>query len=212
MVKNIEAWEQQPHESNKAYERFKIYLNLPRTERTYKKVHTELTKIIQKIPKSSENSKKYGKIPTESAIEKTGRKWNWIERAKLYDMDQDFKEQLANEEEFKEENQKWQKLWKETLKFANKLLTRIMENNDEYKLTTQMSLFNSLVSLLDKLHRNFRLSYGRSTSITEQTGKVENEVTVNDGDDDGNKKELSDKELEELLTINDEEENFTDEL
>ena len=212
MVKNVEAWEQQPHESSKAYERFKIYLSLPRNERNYAKVHENLTKIVQKTQENSGNREKNNKIPSVNAIEQMASKWNWVERVRLYDMNQDFEEQLAQAEEFEEENTKWKKLWQKMLDFANKLLVQVMENNDEYKLTTQMSLFNSIVSLLDKLHRNFRLSYGRSTSITEQTGTLENEITINDEENAENIQTINDKELEELLTINDEEEQFTDKL
>ena len=207
MVKNVEAWEQQPHESSKAYERFKIYLSLPRNERNYAKVHENLTKIVQKTQENSGNREKNNKIPSVNAIEQMASKRNWVERVRLYDMNQDFEEQLAQAEEFEEENTKWKKLWQKMLDFANKLLVQVMENNDEYKLTTQMSLFNSLVSLLDNI-----FSISVVSIFTEQTGTLENEITINDEENAENIQTINDKELEELLTINDEEEQFTDKL
>lgn len=200
-----DAWDRQKSESSKSYERFLIYLRLPPEQRSYQKVRDKLVEI-------GENTGQNNKIPTVSAIESSASTWKWRDRAKLHDLHNNMEEMLANDTAFKKENVEWQNTWKEVLNFANEVLSRIMNNFNGYKLTTQVNMFSSLVNLLDKAYSNFRLSHGRSTKINETTVEAEVSAAVEAEVENTNIVNIGDKELEELLTINDVQEEFTDEL
>lgn len=208
----VEIWEQQKGESTKAYQRFKIYRELPAEIRTIKKVHEEIEKKYKKQGKTRENDSQNNKIPSLKAIEDMSMKWSWVERADIYERHKDFEDMLKSDEEFKEANEVWRNLWRECLDFAKEIIDQLINNPKEYALSTRVNMFNSVINTMDKVYRNFRLSYGRSTNINETSLEHEGKLKLETKEENDHVIHMKDKELEELLTINDDLEKFTDEL
>ena len=122
MAKEKLSWEKLKGESAKAYNRFKIFLNLSPEERSLEKAH-ELIKTEEKTT----NSKKSKEV-TLNAIQNMSSQWCWFERAGLYDQHKILEEMKENDEDFKKTNEKFKKTFKEALDFADKLLQELMAN------------------------------------------------------------------------------------
>ena len=192
-------------ESSKSFQRFLIYRNLPPEKRTLKKVMEELCH--QKSPKFNQDNK-----VTINSLKKNSERWFWVERAELYDHNKLLQEIQENESEFKKVSKDFKKLFKKILNFSDELLTRIIDNENDYALSTQIKMLQDMMNTLSKAHEQFRLASGRST--TNNTNYHAGELEVNNkivGEE--NIFEHTDEELERILTINDEfNEKFVDEL
>lgn len=189
-----EAWERQKGESEKVYERFKIYLDLPPEQRTSKKVH-------EKLVKNSENSSQNNEIPSENTIVNNSVQWRWIERARLYDAHEQLKESLKYEKEFTKENKKIINLIKKLIKYCEGILDDIINNNNDYALTTRLSLLSTLMGIIDRANLNIRTCYGKPAKYNDELNvNSKSEVSLKENPNVMNK---SDKELEELLCVND---------
>lgn len=192
-------------ESSKSFQRFLIYRNLPPEKRTLKKVMEELCH--QKSPDSVKDNK-----VTINSLKKNSERWFWVERAELYDHNKLLQEIQENESEFKKVSKDFKKLFKKILNFSDELLTRIIDNENDYALSTQIKMLQDMMNTLSKAHEQFRLASGRST--TNNTNYHTGELEVNNkivGEE--NIFEHTDEELERILTINDEfNEKFVDEL
>lgn len=190
----VEAWERQKGESEKVYERFKIYLDLPPEQRTSKKVH-------EKLVKNSENSSQNNEIPSENTIVNNSVQWRWIERARLYDAHEQLKESLKYEKEFTKENKKIINLIKKLIKYCEGILDDIINNNNDYALTTRLSLLSTLMGIIDRANFNIRTCYGKPAKYNDELDiNSKSEVSLKENPNVMNK---SDKELEELLCVND---------
>ena len=192
-------------ESSKSFQRFLIYRNLPPEKRTLKKVMEELCH--QKSPKFNQDNK-----VTINSLKKNSERWFWVERAELYDHNKLLQEIQENESEFKKVSKDFKKLFKKILNFSDELLTRIIDNENDYALSTQIKMLQDMMNTLSKAHEQFRLASGRST--TNNTNYHTGELEVNNkivGEE--NIFEHTDEELERILTINDDfNEEFVDEL
>lgn len=189
-----EAWERQKGESASSYNRFKIYLDLPPEQRTLKKVHEKIAKICK-------NSEENNKIPTLTAIESNSVNWRWSERARLYDAQQQLKESLKYEKEFTKENKKIINLIKKLINYCEDVLDDIINNNNDYALTTRLSLLSTLMGIIDRANFNIRTCYGKPAKYNDELNvNSKNEVSLKENPNVMNK---SDKELEELLCVND---------
>lgn len=201
------SWEKLKGESQKAYNRFKIFLNLPPETRSLKET--------QKYINSQENSGKTKKTKEVSiyALEQMSSKWCWFERAGLYDHHKILEEMKENDEDFKKTNKKFKKTFKDSLNFANNLLQELITNANNNALSTRINMFHTLMRVLDDLYKNYRLACGRSTRITESTNEhnVNADVDVT-GHGEENIKEISDKELDLILSANDNNEDFLDKI
>lgn len=192
-------------ESSKSFQRFLIYRNLPPEKRTLKKVMEELCH--QKSQKFDQDNK-----VTINSLKKNSERWFWVERAELYDHNKLLQEIQENESEFKKVSKDFKKLFKKILNFSDELLTRIIDNENDYALSTQIKMLQDMMNTLSKAHEQFRLASGRST--TNNTNYHTGELEVNNkivGEE--NIFEHTDEELERILTINDDfNEKFVDEL
>ena len=74
----MSIWEQQPAESNKAFSGFLVYRNMTRSERS-----------IQSASRVIYGWGSGRPIQTQGRIVEWSTKWNWVERAKAYDREQD---------------------------------------------------------------------------------------------------------------------------
>jgi len=203
MVKEKQSWERQKGESAKAYYRFKVFLELPPDKRTLENALAEINKNQQESGSTKEVSL--------SSIKTMSTKWSWMERAALYDSSQILKEMEENDKEFKKTNKDFIKVFKESLSFADDLLQQLIDNVNDNALSTRINMFNTLMNVLDTLYRNYRLACGRSTQIRETTvdASVEADVEVVG---ESNIHELTEDDLELILSANDNAEDFTDNL
>ena len=191
----VDGCDRQKGESAKAYERFKIYLNLPPEERSLKKVH-------EKFGESSVNSAQNNKIPTLRTIEKTSATWKWVERAVLYDASQQLKEAQKYEAEFTRENKTIINLIEDIIDYCSRLLESIKNNDSGYALSTQIGLLSTLMGIIDRANDNIRTCYGKPAKYNDKYDvDLDNKLSVKE--DEPNIFKKTDKELEEILTVND---------
>lgn len=192
-----EAWEQQKGESGLAYSRFCIYKNLSPEKRSIQKV----VEILKKMTKSDQNSPPNKKIPSETALKNMSQKWRWVERARLYDAHEQLKESLKYEKEFTKENKKIINLIKKLINYCEDVLDDIINNNNDYALTTRLSLLSTLMGIIDRANFNIRTCYGKPAKYNDELDiNSKSEVSLKENPNVMNK---SDKELEELLCVND---------
>ena len=190
----VDAWDRQKGESAKAYERFKIYLNLPPEQRSLKKVH-------EKLGKLSVNSTQNSKTPTLRTLENNSADWKWVDRVRLYDAHEQLKEIQKYEEDFTKNNKKLINLLKDLLDYCDTSLKEIMDNNAEYALTTRLSLISTLMGVIDRANYNIRTCFGKPAKYTDKLEvDLDNQVSMKD---EINIFKKTDKELEELLSVND---------
>ena len=205
MPKEKQSWERQKGESAKAYYRFKIFLELPPDKRT-------LENALQEINKNQQNTGNNKEVSL-SSIKTMSTKWAWMERAALYDSNLILKEMEENDNEFRKTNKDFKNVFKETLGLADDLLQQLVNNVNDNALSTRINMLNTLMNVLDSLYKNYRLAHGRSTRISETT--VDADVNANVeasliGEE--NIHELSEDDLDLILSANDDNEDFTDNL
>lgn len=207
MAKEKLSWERLKGESAKAYNRFKIFLNLSPEERSLEKAHE-----IIKTEEKPTNSKKSKEVSL-TAIETMSSKWCWFERAGLYDHQKILEEMKENDEDFKKTNEKFKKTFKESLDFADTLLQELMANEKGNALSTRINMFHTLMRVLDDLYKNYRLSCGRSTRITESTNEhhVDAELEVDLAGEE-NIYAYTTEEMERIQNITNETDDFIDKL
>ena len=207
MSKEKLSWEKLKGESAKAYNRFKIFLNLSPEERSLEKAH-ELIKTEEKTT----NSKKSKEV-TLNAIQNMSSQWCWFERAGLYDQHKILEEMKENDEDFKKTNEKFKKTFKEALDFADKLLQELMANEKGNALSTRINMFHTLMKVLDDLYKNYRLSCGRSTRISESTNEHHVDADLNlEVPGEENIYEYTPEEMERIQNIENTTEDFLDKL
>lgn len=203
MAKEKQSWERQKGESAKAYYRFKVFLELPPDKRTLENALADINKNQLESGSTKEVSL--------SSIKTMSTKWSWMERAALYDSSLILKEMEENDKEFKETNKEFKNVFKETLGFADDLLQQLIDNVNDNALSTRINMLNTLMNVLDALYRNYRLACGRSTRITESTVDANVDANVEMVGEE-NIHELTQEDLEEILSANDDNEDFTDNL
>ena len=192
-----EAWERQKGESDLSYSRFCIYKDLSPEKRSLQNV----VEILKKMTKSDQNSPPNKKIPSETALKNMSQKWRWVERARLYDAHEQLKESLKYEKEFTKENKKIINLIKKLINYCEDVLDDIINNNNDYALTTRLSLLSTLMGIIDRANFNIRTCYGKPAKYNDELNvNSKNEVSLKENPNVMNK---SDKELEELLCVND---------
>lgn len=200
MVKEKQSWQRQKGESAKAYNRFQVFLKLPPEQRT-------LDNALQQINQNQLNEGNNKQISL-SSIKTMSTKWCWFERAGLYDHHLQLQEMEEEANSFRKNNQTFKDVFIKSLEFAEELLEKLIENENDNALSTRINMFNTLMNVLDSLYRNYRLSSGRSTSISEST--VDANVGVDAVIGEENIHVLSEEDLDLILSTSTEEEEFTD--
>ena len=200
------SWEKLKGESAKAYHRFQTFLQIAPEERTLEK-----TREILNSHKNSQNSRKNGKVSL-AQLQQMSAKWSWMERASLYDHQKILEEIEKNDENFNKNNEKFKKIFETSLKFADDLLKNLMENPNGNALSTRINMFNTLMNVLDTLHRNYRLACGRATIIRDSNNEhhVEAEVETIVGEE--NLFEYSPEEMKRIQNISNSDDDFLDKL
>lgn len=195
-----EAWERQKGEPSKSYSLFKEYRDLS-SKRTFPQ--------IIKLKKSEHTEEK--NIPSLSQLKTLSSRWNWVERCRLYDNHMDQKEREWNYELFKQGNAKFQEFFNDDFELLKEIQKELKENSNENAPTTRANSFLNLNKSAEIIYRNFRLAHGQPTDIKDNNTQIQGNIETSTKEND-NVIHMKDKELEELLTINDDLEKFTDEL
>ena len=200
MVKEKQSWQRQKGESAKAYNRFQVFLKLAPEQRT-------LEKALQQINQNQLDEGNNKQISL-SSIKTMSTKWCWFERAGLYDHHLQLQEMEEEAASFRKNNQTFKDVFIKSLEFAEELLEKLIKNENDNALSTRINMFNTLMNVLDSLYRNYRLSSGRSTSISEST--VDANVGIDAVIGEENIHVLSEEDLDLILSTADEDEEFTD--
>ena len=192
-------------ESQKLFNRFKIYRDLSPEERSLENVRQKLNS-----HKSSQKNKNNKEI-TLVALQSNSAKWCWVERAKLHDAEIELEELEKNRKDFEETNEKFKKTFKKILELANELLDEMY--NGEYATSTKIQMLRTLVTILDDTYKNFRLAHGRSTRISESTNehRVDADVEVELAGEE-NIYEYTPEEMKRIQNIENEPSEFLDKL
>lgn len=200
MVKEKQSWQRQKGESAKAYNRFQVFLKLAPEQRT-------LENTLQQINQNQLDEGNNKQISL-SSIKTMSTKWCWFERAGLYDHHLQLQEMEEEAASFRKNNQTFKDVFIKSLEFAEELLEKLIKNENDNALSTRINMFNTLMNVLDSLYRNYRLSSGRSTSISEST--VDANVGIDAVIGEENIHVLSEEDLDLILSTADEDEEFTD--
>ncbi len=195
-----EAWERQKGEPSKSYSLFKEYRDLG-SKRTFPQ--------IIKLKKSEHTEEK--NIPSLSQLKTLSSRWNWVERCRVYDNHMDQKEREWNYELFKQGNAKFQEFFNDDFELLKEIQKELKENSNKNAPTTRANSFLNLNKSAEIIYRNFRLAHGQPTDIKDNNTQIQGSIETSTKEND-NVIHIKDKELEELLTINDDLEKFTDEL
>jgi len=139
-----EPWDRQPGETAKAFEAFTVYRDIPARTRSVRNTAIEMGK----------NSK--------SHIEQWCAKWKWVERARLYDTEQDKLRRELAEKEREEMAQLHIKAARAMLTKALKGLQSIPEN----EMTP-----NDVSRMIEVSSKLERLSRGEPSESTEMFGR-----------------------------------------
>jgi hypothetical protein len=166
----IQPWDRQPGESSKAFEAFCLYRDMG-TERSIRKVAQNLSK-------------------STTLIRGWSSKYNWVERATLYDAELDRQAREKRQKEILEMRDRHAKL-------ATQLLTKAAKGL--LKLSDEDISANDVARLVEVGAKLERLSRGESTeNVNQKTegtveAKLKGEVTIHPTEIDLSK--LSDEEL-----------------
>lgn len=192
-------------ESQKLFNRFKIYRDMSPEERSLENVQ----KILKKDNNGQKN-KNNKEIPL-STLQSNSAKWSWVERAKLHDAEIELEELEKNRKDFDETNEKFKETFKKILDLANELLDEMY--NGDYATSTKIQMLRTLVTLLDDTYKNFRLAHGRSTRISESTNQhhVDADVEVELAGEE-NIYAYTPEEMERIQNISNAAEDFLDKL
>ena len=191
-------------ERMKIYNRFVIFRDLPPEKRTYEQVVKTL-----KSPPSSPSQPHEPNI-TEEAIKKNAQNWFWVERAEFHDYHEHLKEVEKNEKDFTKQSQKAKRIFKKIMNWADKTIIKIIDS--EYALTTQIKMMQDVTNTAAKSHEQFRLACGKSTTNNYNDNKISGTLDVNGIPGQENIHEITDDELDLILSANDNYEDFTDKL
>lgn len=203
-MSNQKSWDKpMPGESSKMFNRFIIYRDLPPEKRTLEKAWVKICRQM------SENGIQDNEIKFP-AIQKNSERWFWVERAELYDYHQHLKEVEKNEKDFTKQSQKAKRIFKKIMNWADKAIINIIDS--DYALTTQIRMMQDVTNTAAKAHEQYRLACGKSTNNNFNDNKVSGTLDVKGFIGKENIHELSDEDLDLILSANEDNEDFTDKL
>ena len=201
---NEKSWDKpMPGESSKMFNRFIIYRDLPPEKRTLEKAWE---KICHKMSHNDSHDNEIS-FPT---IRKNSERWFWVERAELHDYHEHLKEVEKNEKDFTKQSQKAKRIFKKIMNWADKTIIKIIDS--DYALTTQIRMMQDVTNTAAKAHEQFRLACGKSTTNNYHDNKISGTLDVNGMPGQENIHEITQEDLDLILSANDDYEDFTDEL
>lgn len=130
-----------PRESEVSFQKFLLYRDLSPHERSVRKVAEQIAENPQEI------EKKY------IALKKLCTHWQWVERCKLYDADQQLKLVRKRADKFDEFNGMMLDNVDGLIRYANDLLGEVIrnpvkDNGENYSLASRIKMANDVSKLL----------------------------------------------------------------
>lgn len=171
-----EIWERQKGERDASYTYFYIFLH------ELKERPRKLQDVIDYIETLETNGslKEYQSnliaVPTLGQLQKLSAKWNWQERDIAYTNHLNELDSIKNEERYAKNNDIVKDGLEKDLKDIDEYSKELHES--DYSLSTKVNLKYTLARAKDLTIKNLRLSYGRSTSISESNDKLKVDADV----------------------------------
>ena len=161
-----------------------------------------IDRLYEELQKTANDSAVCDKNLSKSSLQKACSKWHWIERAAIYDAQQQLKESKKYEAEFTRNNREVIGLVEDVLDYCGEALSGIRNNDVGYALSTQITLASTLMGIIDRANQNIRLCYGKPAKYNDKYDvELDNQLSVKEDEDNIFVK--SNKELEEILSVND---------
>lgn len=204
--KKPQPWERQKGEPNKAHNLFKEFLQLGKA-RTLQQLHDHLQQEDIKHNKTQENKEKKKSLSL-SAISRYSAKYNWMERAGLYDDYIDHQRLLLQEQRILDRQKQYldiiepqeEEALSNLLQNINSISDELKYPLDKIKPTSKAHAVKSLATSLDLYIKNIRLIYDlpTETQAREVNANVQSEgrVTQVNYNVDKSSDDFFDKQLE----------------
>ena len=171
-----ELWERQKGERDASYIYFHIYLH--ELKERPKKLQDVINYIDSLEPNGTLRNYKSNliEVPTMGQLKKFSAKWKWQDRDIAYTNHLNQLDQEKAEEEYNQTNELVREGLEQDLKEIDEY-GRILYDSD-YSLTSKVNMKYTLARAKDLTIKNLRLSYGRSTSISESNDKLKVDANV----------------------------------
>lgn len=172
----VELWERQKGERDASYIYFHIYLH--ELKERPKKLQDVINYIDSLEPNGTLRNYKSNliEVPTMGQLKKFSAKWKWQDRDIAYTNHLNQLDQEKAEEEYNQTNELVREGLEQDLKEIDEY-GRILYDSD-YSLTSKVNMKYTLARAKDLTIKNLRLSYGRSTSISESNDKLKVDANV----------------------------------
>ena len=172
----VELWERQKGERDASYIYFHIYLH--ELKERPKKLQDVINYIDSLEPNGTLRNYKSNliEVPTMGHLKKFSAKWKWQDRDIAYTNHLNQLDQEKAEEEYNQTNELVREGLEQDLKEIDEY-GRILYDSD-YSLTSKVNMKYTLARAKDLTIKNLRLSYGRSTSISESNDKLKVDANV----------------------------------
>ena len=171
-----EIWERQKGENKRSYIYYTIFQN--ELKDSDKKLQ-DVVDYIQNLKQEGDLKEYKGnliKVPTKSQIEKLSAKWKWTERDIAYTNHLNELDSRRDEERYNKNNDIVKDGLEKDLQDIDEYSKELHES--DYSLSTKVNLKYTLARAKDLTIKNLRLSYGRSTSISESNDKLKVDADV----------------------------------
>ena len=172
----VELWERQKGERDASYIYFHIYLH------ELKERPKKLQDVINYIEnlKVNDGLRVYKnnliEVPTLKQLQNHSMRWKWQERETAYTNHLNELDSIKEEERYNKNNDVVKSGLEQDLKELDAYSKELRES--EYSLSTKVNLKYTLARAKDLTIKNLRLSYGRSTSISESNDKLKVDANV----------------------------------
>ena len=172
----VELWERQKGERDSSYIYFSIYLH--ELKQRPKKLQDVIDYIETLAPSGTLRHYKNNliEVPTMDQLKKFSARWNWVDRDIAYTNHLNELDALKDEQRYNEYNDTVKEGLEKDLKDIDQYSIEVHES--DYSLSTKVNLKYTLARAKDLTIKNLRLSYGRSTSISESNDKLKVDADV----------------------------------
>lgn len=160
--KELTCYAPLPKEREDSFQKFLIYRNMLPHERSLRKV----AELLSEVSESQQSPERI-----RGALGRLSSKWAWVERAALYDADQQLKLMRKKENAFDKLSEVLLDNVEGLIKYANNLLAEVIqnpvkENGEQYSLTTRIRMIKDVSSLLYESHELLCNLCGRPSSYS----------------------------------------------
>lgn len=158
----LTCYERLPSESHDSFAKFLIYRNMPPTDRTVKKVASQLVEEGDERPFKN----------IYSSLQNLSAKYHWVDRASLFDADRQVELIKARDAKFYELNEVLLKNVTGIIKYANNLLRDIVVDESSETLNDRIRMSKDVTSLLKDAHVLLCNICGRPSNYNKVDGNL----------------------------------------